>query len=75
MLSLASLHGTTKRSDIFNAFHEKAKEFNIDLFKCTAIVIDGANAMVGKSVDFCGFLRKQNHVSNNTLSNPSRYFV
>lgn len=60
MLGLASLHNTTKGVDIYNAFIEIAKEFNINFNKCSVIVTDDAPAMVGLKQGFCGLLKKNN---------------
>lgn len=58
LLGLASLHNTTKGIDIYDAFIKITKEFNVDFNKCSAIVTDGAPAMVGLKEGFCGLLKK-----------------
>jgi len=60
MLGLASLHNTMKGIDIYDAFIRITKEFNIDFNKCSAIVTDGAPAMVGLKDGFYGLLKKNN---------------
>lgn len=60
LLSLASLHDTTRGIDIFNAVWEHVNKFCNGFEKCTTIVTDGAKAMVGTENGFCGQLRKHN---------------
>lgn len=60
MLALASLHNTTKGSDIYHAFIKKTEEFNINFNKCSVIVTDGAPAMTGMKEGFCGLLHRNN---------------
>lgn len=60
ILGLASLHNTTKGRDIYDAFIKICKEFDIDFNKCSAIVTDGAPAMIGLKEGFCGLLKINN---------------
>jgi len=57
LIALASLHSTTKGMDIFNAVREQMEKYG-GFHKCTAIVTDGAKAMVGKTNGFWGHLKK-----------------
>lgn len=57
LLALASLHSTTKGIDIFNAVCEQVEKYG-GFHKCTAIVTDGAKAMVGQENGFWGHLKK-----------------
>ncbi|XP_059570183.1 general transcription factor II-I repeat domain-containing protein 2B isoform X2 [Alligator mississippiensis] len=57
LLSLVSLHDTTKGADIFEALQKTVIEhggFN----KCTCIVTNGARAMVGSKAGLSGLLKK-----------------
>lgn len=58
LLGLASLHNTTKGIDIYDAFIKIIKEFNVDFNKYSAIVTDGALAIVGLKESFYGLLKK-----------------
>lgn len=54
LLELCSLHGTTKRSDIFNAVKNAIEPFS-GFKKISSIVTDGAKYMVSKNIGFIGY--------------------
>lgn len=56
MLSLESLHGTTKGLDVFNAVNRSVQEFG-GFTKLSSVCTDGAKAMVGTGIGFVGQLR------------------
>jgi hypothetical protein len=57
LLNLVSLHGTTKRSDIFEAVHNCVDKYG-GFDKCPSIATDVAKAMVGEQKGFSGLLKK-----------------
>lgn len=60
LLSLVSLHNTTRGVDIFNAVFQTVNDFCNGFDKCSVIVTDGAKAMIGSENEFLGQLRKRN---------------
>lgn len=57
LLDIRPLHGTTKRKDVYSAL-KKSIEKNGGLEKCSAIITDGAPAMVGDKSGLVGLLRQ-----------------
>jgi hypothetical protein len=57
LLTLVSLHGTTKGFEIFEAVRNCVDKYG-GFDKCSSIVTDGAKAMVGGQKGFSGLLRK-----------------
>ncbi|XP_011862172.1 PREDICTED: SCAN domain-containing protein 3-like, partial [Vollenhovia emeryi] len=49
----------TTGSDIFKAVNQTVEKFDIDLSKCSAIVTDGAKAMIGSKNGFFGQLKQR----------------
>uniref|UniRef100_H2ZWP1 HAT C-terminal dimerisation domain-containing protein n=1 Tax=Latimeria chalumnae TaxID=7897 RepID=H2ZWP1_LATCH len=58
LLKLASLHGTTKGVDFFDAVQKCVNEYG-GFGKSSCIVTDGAKAMVGSEVGLSGLLKKK----------------
>ncbi|XP_011172686.3 general transcription factor II-I repeat domain-containing protein 2-like [Solenopsis invicta] len=52
LLDFVPLHNRTTGRDIFNAVNKTLQKFGIDFSKCSAIVTDGAKAMIGPKMDF-----------------------
>ncbi|XP_043922075.1 general transcription factor II-I repeat domain-containing protein 2-like [Protopterus annectens] len=65
LLSLVSLHGTTKGTDIFEAVQKSVMNYG-RFDKCSCIVTDGAKAMTGTGSGFRGLL-KQNNITCPTI--------
>lgn len=59
LLDFVPLHNTTTGIDIFEAVNQTLKKFNIDFSKCSAIVTDGARAMLGSKNGFFGQLKQR----------------
>lgn len=57
LLKLASLHGTTKGVDIFNAVKSAVHEYG-GFDKLSAVVTDGAPSMQGRRTGFAGLLQQ-----------------
>jgi hypothetical protein len=56
-LNFVSLYGTTKGSDIFEAVRKCVDKYGC-FEKCSSVVTDGAEAMVGEQKGFSGLLGK-----------------
>lgn len=65
LLSLESLHDTTKDSDIFEAVHNSVPKYG-GFNKCSCIVTDGTKARMGTKTGFCGIM-KQNNINWPTI--------
>lgn len=65
LLNLIALHGTTKGTDIFEAVENSVLNYG-GFDKCSCIVTDGAKAMTGTGIGFCGLL-KQNNINCPTI--------
>lgn len=59
LLDFVPLRKTTTGIDIFEAVNQTLKKFNIDFSKCSAIVTDGAKAMIGSKNGFFGQLKQR----------------
>jgi len=59
LLDLVPLHNTTTGIDIFEAVNQTFQKFDIDFSKCSAIVTDGAKAMIGSKNGFFGQLKQR----------------
>lgn len=59
LLDLVPLHDTTRGIDIFEAVSQTLKKFDIDFLKCSAIVTDGAKAMIGSKNGFFGLIKQR----------------
>ena len=57
LLKLASLHGTTKGVDVFNAVQSAVQEYG-GFDKLSAVVTDGAPSMQGRRTGFAGLLQQ-----------------
>ncbi|XP_067216876.1 protein FAM200A-like [Linepithema humile] len=63
LLDFVLLHNRTTGIDIFTAVNQTPpppQKFGIDFSKCSAIVTDGAKAMIGSKNGFFGQLKQQN---------------
>lgn len=58
LLNVCSLRGTTKGQDIFSAVQTAVEEYG-GFDKLTAVVTDGAKAMVGSNTGFIGLLKQK----------------
>jgi len=59
LLDFVPMHGTTTGVDIFRGVEQTLQKFNTDFSKCSAIVTDGAKAMIGSKTGFFGQLRQR----------------
>ena len=59
LLDLVPLYNTTKGIDIFEAVNQTLQKLDIDFSKCSAIVTDGAKAMVGSKNGFFGLIKQR----------------
>ncbi|XP_067215683.1 protein FAM200A-like [Linepithema humile] len=60
LLDFVPLHNRTTGIDIFTAVNQTLQKFGIDFSKCSAIVTDGAKAMIGSKNGFFGQLKQRN---------------
>jgi len=59
LLDLVPLHNTTTGIDIFETVNLTLQKFDIDFLKCSAIVTNGAKAMIGSKNGFFGQLKQR----------------
>ncbi|XP_011872403.1 PREDICTED: general transcription factor II-I repeat domain-containing protein 2A-like, partial [Vollenhovia emeryi] len=59
LLDFVPLHDTTTGLDIFKAVNQSLEKFGIDFSKCSAIVTDGARAMIGSKNGFSGQVKQR----------------
>ncbi|XP_076820935.1 general transcription factor II-I repeat domain-containing protein 2-like [Clavelina lepadiformis] len=57
-LTLRSLHGTTKGTDIFREFHATLEEAHLDSTKLFGVATDGCPAMIGANQGLQGLINK-----------------
>ena len=59
LLALCSLKGTTTGKDIFDEVIQLVQTNDLDMFKITAVVTDGAPTMCGSTKGFTALLLKK----------------
>jgi len=59
LLDFVPLHSTTKGCDIFKAVNQTLEKFGTDFSRCSAIVTDGARAMIGSKNGFAGQIKQR----------------
>jgi len=59
LLDFIPLHSTTKGCDIFKAVNQTLEKFGTDFSRCSAIVTDGARAMIGSKNGFAGQIKQR----------------
>lgn len=57
-LTLRSIHGTTKGTDMFREFHATLQEAHLDPSKLYSLATDGCPAMLGKNLGLQGLVNK-----------------
>lgn len=59
LLDFVPLHNTTTGINIFEAVNQTLQKFNVNFSKCSAIVTDGAKAMIGSKIGFFGQIKQR----------------
>ena len=59
LLSLESMHGTTRGEDLLQKLFQSLDKFNLPLDKLSGVATDGAPAMVGKHKGLVSLLKKE----------------
>lgn len=67
MVALASLKDTTKSADLFDALKMTMKRFSLSMKNLSAIITDGAPAMIGKNEGLVKMIKNEAIVAGNTV--------